>query len=53
MAPVYRHIPLAADAEGKRLSKRDGSQSLRQLKEKGLSPEEIWSLIKSLPDVSP
>jgi len=35
--PVYRHHPLVLDETGKRLAKRDGSTSLKALREDGLS----------------
>jgi glutamyl-tRNA synthetase len=46
--PRYRHIALVADADGQRMSKRDGSTSLRQLREKGLNPEEARAHILGL-----
>lgn len=39
--PRYSHIPLLADAQGRRMSKRDGSCSLRRLREQGLSPAQV------------
>lgn len=39
--PVYRHIPLLLDADGSRMSKRDGSMSLALLMEQGLSPADV------------
>ncbi|MFO6451968.1 MULTISPECIES: tRNA glutamyl-Q(34) synthetase GluQRS [unclassified Aeromicrobium] len=39
-APVYAHVPLALNAEGRRLAKRDGDVTLRDL-----SPEQAWELI--------
>lgn len=38
--PLYRHVPLVLDPSGQRLSKRDGSESLRKLRQAGLSPED-------------
>ncbi len=38
--PVYAHVPLALNAEGRRLAKRDGAVTLRDL-----SPEVAWELI--------
>ncbi len=38
--PRYAHHPLLADADGRRLAKRDGAVSLRALREAGLSPAE-------------
>ena len=39
--PRYRHHPLVTDAAGRRLAKRDGAQSVRAMREKGLTPAEI------------
>lgn len=43
--PHYGHVPLVADSTGARMSKRDGSQSLRQLRESGISPAEARVMI--------
>lgn len=50
--PVYLHVPLAADAQGNRLSKRDGSQSVQSLQQAGLSRADVLALIADLPDVT-
>jgi glutamyl-tRNA synthetase len=48
--PSYVHVPLALNAEGRRLAKRDGAVTLRQLDEAGVGPEEAVRLIAaSLP----
>ncbi|SRR5579859_771378 len=39
--PRWHHHPLLAGPDGKRLAKRDGAPSIRSLREKGLSPEEV------------
>lgn len=39
--PRFWHVPLMTDASGKRLSKRDGSQSLGELRDKGLTAEDV------------
>lgn len=39
--PRWHHHPLLTGADGKRLAKRDGAPSIRSLREKGLSPEEV------------
>jgi len=39
--PVYRHHRLLTNAEGQRLSKRDGAQTLRSLREAGKTPAEL------------
>ena len=36
--PIYRHHRLLANAEGRRLSKRDGAETLRSLREAGMTP---------------
>jgi glutamyl-Q tRNA(Asp) synthetase len=40
-APVYRHHPLLLGPDGKRLAKRNGAQSLGELREAGVRPEEL------------
>ncbi len=42
--PRYAHHRLLADAEGRRLAKRDGAPSLRALREAGRSPAELRAL---------
>lgn len=39
--PSFWHVPLMMDGEGRRMSKRDGSESLEELREKGASPDEV------------
>jgi glutamyl-Q tRNA(Asp) synthetase len=39
--PVYAHHRLILDGDGKRLAKRDQSVTLRALREKGVTPDEI------------
>ncbi len=39
--PLYRHHLLLMNADGRRLSKRDGALSLRQMRESGLTAAEI------------
>ena len=39
--PVYRHHALVLDEAGKRLAKRDGSTSLKSLREAGLTREAL------------
>lgn len=47
--PEYEHIELVADAEGRRMCKRDGSCSLRSLREQGIAPEAARALIMEQP----
>lgn len=39
--PLYAHVPLAVNADGKRLAKRDGAVSLSALAALGVSPAEV------------
>jgi glutamyl-tRNA synthetase len=41
--PVWFHCKLMADAQGRRLAKRSDALSLRALRERGLTPEQILS----------
>jgi glutamyl-Q tRNA(Asp) synthetase len=43
-APAYAHHRLLLDAEGRRLSKRDGALALRALREAGRSPGEVRAM---------
>lgn len=54
-APSYAHVPLALNADGKRLAKRDGSVTLGQLAEHGIGPARARSMMLAslgLPDGS-
>lgn len=47
--PTYGHVPLILGPDGKRLAKRDGAVTLRQLRELGYSTTDVISLFaKSL-----
>ena len=46
--PAYAHLSLIADAEGHGLSKRLGSLSLRSLREQGIEPLAVTSLLAKL-----
>ena len=39
--PAWAHAPLIVDAEGKRLAKRTAGLSIRELRQKGKTPEEV------------
>ncbi len=39
--PVYRHHPLILGPDGRRLAKRDASQTLAELRAAGVTPEEL------------
>jgi glutamyl-Q tRNA(Asp) synthetase len=43
--PTYRHHGLVLDEEGSKLSKRDGAQSLAQLRAEGATPTDIASMV--------
>ena len=43
--PTYAHVPLALNAEGKRLAKRDGAVTLADLADKGLDAEAVRELL--------
>lgn len=40
-SPLYRHHPLLADAQGKRLAKRTGGIALAELREQGVDPARL------------
>lgn len=40
-APAYLFHPLLCDAEGRRLSKRDGAKAVRAMRGAGMTPEEV------------
>ncbi len=44
VAPAFFHCPLVRDAEGRRLAKRDKALGLRELRARGVAPEELWAL---------
>jgi glutamyl-Q tRNA(Asp) synthetase len=44
-APIYFHHPLICDEFGRRLAKRDQDQTLRALREAGVTPQGIWALV--------
>lgn len=44
--PVYFHHPLVYDENGKRLAKRNLALSIRQFRREGLSPDEVWDMLK-------
>ncbi|PYX80937.1 MAG: tRNA glutamyl-Q(34) synthetase GluQRS [Acidobacteria bacterium] len=43
VAPAYYHCDLVRDEAGLRLAKRRDSLSIRHLRERGLSPDDIWN----------
>ena len=44
--PRYYHHPLLVGADGKRFAKRDKSLTLKSLREGGMTPKEVFDLIK-------
>jgi glutamyl-tRNA synthetase len=52
--PVYAHVPLAVNAAGRRLAKRDGAVTLPELAARGVAPTTVLGLIaESLELASP
>ena len=45
--PAWCHLPLVRDAAGRRLAKRDHALSVRELRERGLTPDEVLALAES------
>ncbi|HEY9229775.1 MAG TPA: glutamate--tRNA ligase family protein [Gemmatimonadaceae bacterium] len=45
--PTWCHLPLVRDETGRRLAKRHQSLSIRELRERGLSPDEVLALATS------
>lgn len=43
--PIYHHHPLLRDRDGTKLSKRDGAQSLRDLRKSGWTPADVFETI--------
>jgi glutamyl-Q tRNA(Asp) synthetase len=39
--PEYHHHPLICDNNGKRLAKRDDAESLRSIRERGITADEL------------
>jgi glutamyl-tRNA synthetase len=50
--PTYAHVPLAVNAEGRRLAKRDGAVTLPQLAAEGLDPGAVLDLIAESLDLA-
>ena len=46
-APRYAHHRLLLDASGRRLAKRDKAMTLRDMRARGLSPEDVIALIRA------
>jgi glutamyl-tRNA synthetase len=44
-APTYAHVPLAVNAQGRRLAKRDGAVTLSDLAAMGVGPPQVLRLI--------
>lgn len=42
--PAWSHLPLVRDAQGRRLAKRHQSLSIRELRLRGMSPEDVLGL---------
>jgi glutamyl-Q tRNA(Asp) synthetase len=50
--PRYAHHRLMTDADGRRFAKRDKSLTLRALRERGMTPAQVFGLIEGQ-DVAP
>jgi glutamyl-tRNA synthetase len=50
--PIYAHVPLAVNAERRRLAKRDGAVTLPQLAAEGLGPDTVLELIAQSLDLA-
>jgi glutamyl-tRNA synthetase len=50
--PTYAHVPLAVNAEGQRLAKRDGAVTLSALAAEGLEPSAVLGLIAESLDLA-
>jgi glutamyl-Q tRNA(Asp) synthetase len=44
--PIYLHHAIVHDEHGKRLAKRDAARSIRNLREQGLSPENVMAMLQ-------
>jgi glutamyl-tRNA synthetase len=51
--PTYAHVPLAVNAEGRRLAKRDGAVTLTDLAALGQSPAQVLTLLAASLDLPP
>ncbi len=51
--PLYKHVPIVLNSEGKKLSKREGGISLNYLIEKGMNSSEVIGLLSSSLGLSP
>jgi glutamyl-tRNA synthetase len=51
--PAYEHVRLVADADGGRMSKRDGSLSLAGLRARGMTPSQARAMILAAPLLAP
>ena len=45
--PVYAHIPLILGPDGKKLSKRFGSKTLRDYRDEGMTPDDIRAMTRA------
>lgn len=43
--PRFWHVPLMMDAKGRRMSKRDGSESLAELRDQGATPQKVVGML--------
>ena len=53
-APAWCHLPLVRDAQGRRLAKRHQALSIRELRARGLTPEEVGgAVVLRIEDLDP
>ena len=50
--PTYAHVPLAVNAAGRRLAKRDGAVTLPELAARGMEPDAVLGLIAESLDLA-
>jgi glutamyl-tRNA synthetase len=50
--PAYAHVPLAVNADGRRLAKRDGAVSLSALAKRGLTPGQVLTRLAASLDLA-
>ena len=47
--PLYRHHPLIRGPDGRRLAKRDGARTIRELRAAGRTPEDVRAMAETAP----
>lgn len=49
-SPIYYHHPLLKDSSGQKLAKSKGSKSIREMRNEGITPQEIQKLLSESTD---